>query len=66
MNVATSQRTPPYCSATLGRPRQTDLKRNEPNIYSQVIPMIDSEYEESVEASTDDKKCFISGYSTNV
>ncbi|KAM8713345.1 hypothetical protein ACLKA7_013629 [Drosophila subpalustris] len=30
------QRLTPYCSATLGRPRQTDLKRAEPNIYSQI------------------------------
>ncbi|XP_059224588.1 uncharacterized protein LOC106093722 isoform X3 [Stomoxys calcitrans] len=30
------QRMTPYCSATLGRPRQTDLKRAEPNIYSQI------------------------------
>ncbi|XP_073844947.1 uncharacterized protein isoform X2 [Musca autumnalis] len=29
-------RMTPYCSATLGRPRQTDLKRAEPNIYSQI------------------------------
>ncbi|KAM7345206.1 sidestep VIII [Cochliomyia hominivorax] len=33
---STVQRMPPYCSATLGRPRQTDLKRAEPNIYSQI------------------------------
>ncbi|XP_055382448.1 uncharacterized protein LOC129612717 [Condylostylus longicornis] len=26
----------PYCSATLGRPRQSDIKRAEPNIYSQI------------------------------
>ncbi|XP_017073126.1 uncharacterized protein LOC108109202 isoform X1 [Drosophila eugracilis] len=31
------QRMAPYCSATLGRPgRQTELKRAEPNIYSQI------------------------------
>ncbi|XP_023158899.1 hemicentin-1 isoform X2 [Ceratitis capitata] len=29
-------RMTPYCSATLGRPRQTELKRAEPNIYSQI------------------------------
>ncbi|XP_019891154.1 hemicentin-1 isoform X3 [Musca domestica] len=29
-------RMAPYCSATLGRPRQTELKRAEPNIYSQI------------------------------
>lgn len=33
----------PYCSATLGRPRQTELKRAEPNIYSQVIKMMDDD-----------------------
>ncbi|KAI8123719.1 Cell adhesion molecule 3 [Lucilia cuprina] len=36
MTGATSQRIPQYCSATLGRPRQADLKRAEPNIYSQI------------------------------
>ncbi|XP_037944821.1 uncharacterized protein LOC119677515 isoform X2 [Teleopsis dalmanni] len=30
------QRMTAYCSATLGRPRQADLKRAEPNIYSQI------------------------------
>ncbi|XP_062134765.1 nephrin isoform X4 [Drosophila sulfurigaster albostrigata] len=30
------QRLTPYCSATLGRPRQSELKRAEPNIYSQI------------------------------
>lgn len=36
-------RMTPYCSATLGRPRQTELKRAEPNIYSQVIKMMDDD-----------------------
>ncbi|XP_016929740.3 nephrin isoform X6 [Drosophila suzukii] len=35
------QRMAPYCSATLGRPgRQTELKRAEPNIYSQGKPQL--------------------------
>lgn len=66
MSATSGQRMAPYCSATLGRPRQTDLKRAEPNIYSQVIPMIDSEIDECLIESTDDKTCFISGYSTKV
>ncbi|XP_075166853.1 sidestep VIII isoform X3 [Haematobia irritans] len=36
LGSAGQQRMAPYCSATLGRPRQTDLKRAEPNIYSQI------------------------------
>ncbi|XP_023164952.2 nephrin isoform X5 [Drosophila hydei] len=38
VGVGGVQRLTPYCSATLGRPRQTDLKRAEPNIYSQAKP----------------------------
>ncbi|XP_050743454.1 nephrin isoform X5 [Drosophila biarmipes] len=35
------QRMAPYCSATLGRPgRQAELKRAEPNIYSQGKPQL--------------------------
>ncbi|XP_053964212.1 hemicentin-1, partial [Anastrepha ludens] len=40
---ASGARMAPYCSATLGRPRQTELKRAEPNIYSQVIKMMDDD-----------------------
>ncbi|XP_064551897.1 nephrin isoform X5 [Drosophila montana] len=36
VGVGSVQRLTPYCSATLGRPRQTELKRAEPNIYSQI------------------------------
>ncbi|XP_055918673.1 uncharacterized protein LOC129950777 [Eupeodes corollae] len=34
--AATGGQRIPYCSATLGRPRQSDIKRAEPNIYSQI------------------------------
>ncbi|XP_036334118.1 hemicentin-1 [Rhagoletis pomonella] len=34
--AASGARMAPYCSATLGRPRQMELKRAEPNIYSQI------------------------------
>lgn len=66
-----------YCSATLGRHRQADLKRAEPNIYSQVIPMIDNDCvaETSAGRGGDDNNdnvgmkrsvTFMSGYSTKV
>ncbi|SPP72912.1 blast:Neural cell adhesion molecule 2 [Drosophila guanche] len=48
------QRLAPYCSATLGRPGrgQAELKRAEPNIYSQVNVMMDDEILADLQAAT--------------
>ncbi|KAH8402332.1 hypothetical protein KR009_011424, partial [Drosophila setifemur] len=56
------QRMAPYCSATLGRPgRQTELKRAEPNIYSQVNVMMDDEILADFQAATASGKSYVAG-----
>ncbi|KAL7738116.1 hypothetical protein ACLKA6_006462 [Drosophila palustris] len=55
------QRLTPYCSATLGRPRQTDLKRAEPNIYSQVNVMMDDEILADWHAATTSGHSYVAG-----
>ncbi|KAM8713346.1 hypothetical protein ACLKA7_013629 [Drosophila subpalustris] len=55
------QRLTPYCSATLGRPRQTDLKRAEPNIYSQVNVMMDDEILADWQAATTSGHSYVAG-----
>lgn len=55
------QRLTPYCSATLGRPRQTELKRAEPNIYSQVNVMMDDEILADLQAATAKGGSYVAG-----
>jgi len=56
------QRMAPYCSATLGRPgRQTELKRAEPNIYSQVNVMMDDEILANLQAATTSGRSYVAG-----
>lgn len=56
------QRMAPYCSATLGRPgRQAELKRAEPNIYSQVNVMMDDEILADLQAATISGNSYVAG-----
>jgi len=55
------QRLTPYCSATLGRPRQTELKRAEPNIYSQVNVMMDDEILADWQSATASGNSYVAG-----
>ncbi|XP_037715316.1 nephrin isoform X7 [Drosophila subpulchrella] len=56
------QRMAPYCSATLGRPgRQAELKRAEPNIYSQVNVMMDDEILANLQAATTSGRSYVAG-----
>ncbi|XP_032306510.1 neural cell adhesion molecule 2 isoform X5 [Drosophila ananassae] len=56
------QRMAPYCSATLGRPgRQAELKRAEPNIYSQVNVMMDDEILADLQAATVSGNSYVAG-----
>ncbi|EDX07913.1 GD11515 [Drosophila simulans] len=56
------QRMAPYCSATLGRPgRQAELKRAEPNIYSQVNVMMDDEILADLQAATASGRSYVAG-----
>ncbi|KAH8279276.1 hypothetical protein KR026_005389 [Drosophila bipectinata] len=56
------QRMAPYCSATLGRPgRQAELKRAEPNIYSQVNVMMDDEILADLQAATASGNSYVAG-----
>ncbi|XP_043947972.1 nephrin isoform X6 [Drosophila biarmipes] len=56
------QRMAPYCSATLGRPgRQAELKRAEPNIYSQVNVMMDDEILADLHAATASGRSYVAG-----
>lgn len=61
VGVGGVQRLTPYCSATLGRPRQTDLKRAEPNIYSQVNVMMDDEILADWQAATVSGSSYVAG-----
>ncbi|XP_034651461.1 uncharacterized protein LOC117890622 isoform X7 [Drosophila subobscura] len=57
------QRLAPYCSATLGRPGrgQAELKRAEPNIYSQVNVMMDDEILADLQAATAAGGSYVAG-----
>ncbi|XP_039227926.1 neural cell adhesion molecule 2 isoform X6 [Drosophila yakuba] len=56
------QRMAPYCSATLGRPgRQAELKRAEPNIYSQVNVMMDDEILADLQAAAASGRSYVAG-----
>ncbi|XP_030554224.1 uncharacterized protein LOC115757909 isoform X5 [Drosophila novamexicana] len=61
VGVGSVQRLTPYCSATLGRPRQTELKRAEPNIYSQVNVMMDDEILADLQAATASGSSYVAG-----
>ncbi|XP_023033100.1 uncharacterized protein LOC6638446 isoform X2 [Drosophila willistoni] len=57
-------RLAPYCSATLGRPgsrQQAELKRAEPNIYSQVNVMMDDEILADLQAATASGTSYVAG-----
>ncbi|EDW00773.1 GH20837 [Drosophila grimshawi] len=61
VGVGGVQRLTPYCSATLGRPRQSELKRAEPNIYSQVNVMMDDEILADWQTATASGNSYVAG-----